>query len=132
LFGPEKGDRVPQGDVCHTECPTIDLQASKTFDSPVFGWSFQDIPGTGDCALLSTPRGQQGGRSGGRHAEAPTDKRPIAPIEVVDVDAALGRIHQLGGRTLTPKTWISDEFGFYALFLDNVENHLGCEATRGP
>ncbi len=125
---------MPQGDVCHTECPTTDLQASKTFDSTIFGWSYQDTPGMGDYSLFSTPGGQQGGQSGGRHAEAPTDKGPIAPIAVADIDAALVRIHQLGGRTLTPtpRTRISDPFGFYALSLDNVGNRLGCGAARRP
>jgi predicted enzyme related to lactoylglutathione lyase len=123
---------VPQGDVCHTEYPTTDLQASKTFDSTILGWSFQDIPGMGDYALFSTPGGQQGGQSGERRAEAPTGKGPIAPIAVADIDAALVRIHQLGGRTLTPKARISDPFGFYALFPDNVGNRLDCGAARRP
>ncbi len=116
---------MSQGDVCHMEYPTTDLQASKAFYTTVFGWSFRDIPGMGDYALFSTPGGQQGGFSGGRRAEAPTDKGPIAPIEVVDIDAVLIRINQLGGRTVTPKTRISDQFGFYALSLDNVGNRLG-------
>jgi predicted enzyme related to lactoylglutathione lyase len=31
----------------------------------------------------------------------------------------------VGGRALVRKTKISDEFGYFALFLDNVGNRLG-------
>ncbi|MCX6093648.1 MAG: VOC family protein [Candidatus Bipolaricaulota bacterium] len=116
---------MSQGDVCHMEYSTTDLRASRTFYSTVFGWSFQDTPGMEDYALFSTPGGQQGGFSGGRNAEPPTDKGPIAHIEVSDIGATLVRINKAGGRTLTPKTKISGPFGFYALFLDNVGNRLG-------
>jgi uncharacterized protein len=116
---------MAQGDVCHMEYPTTDLRASRTFYSAVFGWRFRDTPGLEDYALFTTPGGQQGGLTGGRNAEAPTDKGPIAHIEVGDIDATLARINKAGGRTLAPKTKISDQFGFYALFLDNVGNRLG-------
>ncbi|MDD5264195.1 MAG: VOC family protein [Candidatus Bipolaricaulis sp.] len=116
---------MSQGDVGHLEYPTTDLRASKASCSTVFGWSFRDIPGMEDYALFSTPGGQQGGFSGRRRAEDPTDKGPIAHVEVADIDAALVTINQLGGRTLTPKTRISDQFDFYALFLDNAGNRLG-------
>ena len=44
---------------------------------------------------------------------------------VDDIDAALAKIVRAGGKTLAGKTKISDEFGYYALFLDNVGNRLG-------
>ena len=116
---------MPHGDVCHMEYPTTDLRASGAFYSSAFGWKFLDAPGMQDYAVFATPGGQQRGFSGGAGAEAPSDTGAIAHIEVDDIDAALAKIHRLGGRTLTPKTKISDEFGFYAMFLDNVGNRLG-------
>jgi predicted enzyme related to lactoylglutathione lyase len=120
----EKGAAMPHGDVWPMEYPTTDLRASRAFYSTAFGWKFLDAPGMQDYALFATPGGQQGGFSGGAGAEAPSDRGAIAHIEVDDIGAALAEIHSLGGRTLTPKTKISDEYGFHALFLDNVGNRL--------
>ena len=113
------------GGFCHTEFPTTDVRASRAFYSAAFGWTFLDMPGMDDYVLFRTPGGQEGGFSGGPHAEPPTGKGPILHVEVDDIDRALATITRLGGRTLTSKTRISDEFGYYALFLDNVGNRLG-------
>ncbi len=45
--------------------------------------------------------------------------------ELSDIDATLARVSEMGGRTLVPKTRISEEHGHFALFLDNVGNRLG-------
>ncbi len=116
---------MPRGDVCHMEYSTTDLRASRAFYSTAFGWTFLDAPGMQDYALFATPGGQQGGFSGGAGADAPSDRGVIAHIEVDNIDATLAEIHRLGGRTLTPKTKTSDEFGYLALFLDNVGSRLG-------
>jgi len=75
--------------------------------------------------MFTTPDGQGGGLVTGPAAEAPSAHGPIVHLEVGDIDRALADIAALGGQTLTPKTKISDKFGFFALFLDNVGNRLG-------
>jgi predicted enzyme related to lactoylglutathione lyase len=66
----------------------------------------------------------------GPQADALSDKGPILHIEVDGIDAALGRAERMGGRTLVRKTKISGEFGFLALFLDNVGNRHGLRSRR--
>jgi predicted enzyme related to lactoylglutathione lyase len=61
----------------------------------------------------------------GPQADAPSNKGPILHVEVDGIDAALGRAERMGGRTLVRKAKISGEFGFFALFLDNVGNRHG-------
>jgi len=113
------------GDICHIEFPTTDLAASRRFYGEIFGWRFEEIPGMAGYALFTTPSGLGGGIDGSGRAEPPSERGPILHLEVEDIDATLERIEAAGGRTVIPKTKISDEFGFYALFLDNVGNRLG-------
>jgi len=101
------------GDVCHIEFSTNDLAASREFYEEIFGWTFQLLPGMENYALFSTPDG------------VATDTGPIVHLEVADIEATLGKIMDKGGQTVLPKTKISDEFGYYAVFLDNVGNRFG-------
>jgi hypothetical protein len=113
------------GGIEHIELHTRDLAASRRFYEEIFRWEFTIIPGWDTYAMFTTPDRQDGGFDAGPQADAPSDKGPVLHIEVDDIDAALGRIERMGGRTLVRKTKISDEFGYFALFLDNVGNRLG-------
>ena len=69
--------------------------------------------------------GLGGGFDSGPNAEPPSEVGPILHIEIDDIEATLAKIGEAGGRTIVPKTKISDEFGFFALFVDNVGNRMG-------
>ena len=116
---------MSHGSFCHVELPTTDLSASRTFYQEIFEWRVDDVPGMDGYALFTTPDGLGGGLNADPDADAPSAQGPILHIEVVDIEATLEKIASLGGRTLLPKTRISDEFGCFALFLDNVGNRLG-------
>jgi hypothetical protein len=116
---------MAQGGIAHIELPTTDLTATRRFYEDIFGWRFEIVPGWDTYAMFTTPDGQEGGFMAGPQAEAPSTAGPILHLEVPDIDVALARIGSMGGRMLQPKTKISDEFGFFALFLDNVGNRLG-------
>ncbi|MFC2078853.1 VOC family protein [Candidatus Bipolaricaulota bacterium] len=112
------------GDIRHIEMMTNDLAASRKFYEDVFQWTFQLIPGMEGYALFSTPSGLGGGMNASDMAEPPTDKGPIIHLEVADIEATLQMIEASGGKTLVQKTKISDEFGYYAVFLDSVGNRM--------
>lgn len=116
---------MSHGSFCHVELSTTDLEASRTFYQEIFGWTVEDVPGMEGYALFTTPDGLGGGLNSGPDADPPSTQGPILHIEVTDIEAALERIAGFGGRMLLPKTKISDDFGYFALFLDNVGNRLG-------
>ena len=116
---------MAHGDVCHIELHSSDSRATSRFYESVFGWTFQDIPGFETYAMFRTPAGLGGGIDSDPNAEAPSKVGPILHIETEDIGASLKKIEDAGGETLVGKTKISDEFGHYALFLDNVGNRLG-------
>jgi uncharacterized protein len=116
---------VAQGNVAHIEFGTSNLAASRRFYERIFGWHFEEAPGMADYMMFTTPGGQGGGFGAGPRSSGPSASGPILHVEVGDIDAALARISEMGGKTLVPKTKISDEHGHFALFLDNVGNRLG-------
>ena len=112
---------MSHGSFCHAELPTPDLEKSRSFYEGSFGWTFRIVPGMETYAMFTTSNGFDAGPN----AEPPSEAGPILHIEVDDIDAALTKIADAGGATVIGKTEISDEFGYYAIFLDNVGNRLG-------
>ena len=113
------------GDFCHIQFSSTDLDKTKAFFTTIFGWTFQDIPGFETYGMFQTPAGLGGGVDVSDRADPPSDQGPILHIEVDDIDATLSRVESMGGKTVAPKMKISDEFGYAALFLDNVGNRFG-------
>lgn len=120
---------MANGDFCHIQFSSTDIEKTKIFFTTIFGWTFQDIPGFETYSMFQTPNGLGGGIDLGPNAEAPSDKGSILHIETDDIDATLAKIIENGGQTIVPKTAISDEFGHFALFLDNVGNRFGLWST---
>jgi len=119
--------------ICHVEIPAPELQKSKAFYERVFGWRMHDLPGQ-SYALFAEPTiplafpETQPPVSGGLDA----DRSPVAQdagvllyISCHDIDGKLAAIEAAGGQTATGKTRISEEYGFYARFLDPCGNPLG-------
>jgi len=113
------------GDSCHIQFSSTDIEKTKAFVEDISGWTFEVIPGFETYAMFRVPNGLRGGVDMGERAEPPTDKGPILHIETDDIDGTLAKIKEKGGKTIVPKTAISDEFGFFALSLDNVGNRFG-------
>lgn len=111
---------MPKGAICHIEFHTTDLQATKAFYEEIFAWTVEVFPGFETYGMFRTPDGFDAGSN----ADPPSDKGPVVHIEVDDIDATLKLIEERGGKMVAPKTKISDEFGCYATFLDNVGNRV--------
>jgi len=115
---------MAQGDFCHVSLFTNDPNASQEFYEGIFGWTFEIIPGFATYLMFRTPNGFGGGFDSGPNADQPDGNGPDLHIEVDDIDATLAKINEAGGSTIVPKTKISDEFGHFAIFTDNVGNRL--------
>jgi len=116
---------MAHGSFCHVELCTSDIEKTRSFYEGIFGWTFRIIPGFESYAMFATPGGLGGGFDAGPGAEPPSEGGPILHIEGDDIDATLRKIGDAGGKTVAGKTKISDEFGHYAVFLDNVGNRMG-------
>ena len=116
---------MAKGDFCHIGLFTTDPEKTKAFYESIFDWKFEMIPGFETYLMFTTPSGLGGGFDSGPDTEPPGCAGPILHIEVEDIDATLARIIEAGGEMIAPMTKISDEFGSYAMFTDNVGNRMG-------
>lgn len=47
-----------------------------------------------------------------------------------DLSAALGRVEVAGGKTVHPKTFIKDGWGYFAIILDSEGNTVGLQSPK--
>lgn len=103
--------------ICHIELGCKRTKATGEWFSKLFGWSLDHM--MDDYTLFQT---EEGGLGGGfrafREGEGPPSATVRIYIEVDDIDQKLGEIEAAGGKTDMPKTPISPEHGFFALFSD--------------
>jgi uncharacterized protein len=80
------------------------------------------LPGSGETVNVALVKG--------------SDYKPTTEGTVVylnagkDLQPTLDKIEQNGGKIIVPKTEISPEMGFYALFIDTEGNKLGLHSTN--
>jgi len=78
------------GEPAFFELGVEDVERGRAFYEGLFGWSFETGP-SGSGWVLGTPT-MQGGMHGGHK-----DAMPYLFFAVDDMEAALGRVHELGG-----------------------------------
>lgn len=120
------------GKVVHFEIPADDGERANNFYTQAFGWTMMPVPGMDYTMVGTTPSSETGSPlepgsiNGGmfvRSEEFPP-KSPIITVDVEDIDAALAKIGELGGSTVSPKTAVG-EMGFAAYFKDTEGNVMG-------
>lgn len=114
------------------EIPTADFSRGVAFYQMILGVDIEEVdmggtkmgvlPGNGETVNVVLVKG--------------SDYKPTADGAVVylnagnDLQPTLDRIEQNGGKVLVPKTEISPEMGFFALFIDTEGNKLGLHSKN--
>ena len=125
------------GKVVHFEIPADDVGRATTFYASAFGWQLSSIPDMGYTIVTTTPsdeRGQpteSGAINGGMFARQSDVSTPVITVDVADIDAALGKVEELGGSVVRAKQAVGD-MGFAAYFADSEGNHLGLWQSATP
>lgn len=116
------------GRVVHFEIPFDDEGRARAFYTEAFGWSLQELPGytlaaTGPTTDLGPS--DPGYVNGGLLARDPgAAASPVIVVDVPNIEAALEKIEQLGGKTVAGKRPVGS-FGFAAYFNDPEGNLMG-------
>ena len=117
------------GEPAFFELGVEDVERGRAFYEGLFGWSFETGP-SGSGWVLGTPT-MQGGMHGGHK-----DAMPYLFFAVDDMEAALGRVHELGG-TVEEMDVEGDDgsqarFGRFKLCRDDQGSYFGLHqaATR--
>ena len=107
--------------VVHFELPVGDVERAQTFYRDAFGWNVIPVPDM-DYTLLGTATTTDdmgrptasGEINGGMFARTEDLTQPLITIAVEDIDAALTKVEQCGGKTLRGRQAVGD-MGFVAI-----------------
>lgn len=114
--------------VSHVEIPVLDVKQAKKWYESIFDWKVDNEsygPGYGFVYFKDhqTSLGL-----------TKVDKIPGKGINVVfevdDIDAKLQEIEKAGGKTVSPKSLITEEVGYSAQFQDCFGNELGLHSPK--
>jgi predicted enzyme related to lactoylglutathione lyase len=120
------------GRVVHFEIPFDDGARARSFYADAFGWQATELPGMGYTLLTTGPSSETEGPTekgfinGGMFGREgwPAVPAPVITIDVEDVEAALEKVEQLGGKTVLGKQAVGD-MGWSAYFTDTEGNTIG-------
>jgi predicted enzyme related to lactoylglutathione lyase len=113
------------------EIPTTDIDRAQKFYETIFGITMMpmDMPNIKMRMFpLDDMMTQVGGAlcdSGGFHKASTTDGPLIYLNANPDVQNVLDKVEAAGGTIMMPKTEISPEYGFMAVFFDTEGNRIG-------
>ncbi len=112
------------------EIPTTDINRAQKFYETIFGITMipMDFPNLQMRMFpLDDMMTQVGGAlvdSGGFHKSSATDGPLIYLNANPDVQHVLDKVVEAGGSIMVPKTEISPEYGFMAVFMDTEGNRI--------
>lgn len=116
------------------EIPVTDFPRAKKFYETIFAISLEEMQ-MGPLLMGMFPYGQNDGRVGGAicHGEwyKPSADGPIIYLNGnPDLQNVLNRIEAAGGKVIMPKTEISPEIGFMAMFMDCEGNRMALHSNK--
>ena len=110
------------GEYNHIEIPFDDEERAKAFYSGVFGWQFTSMDGFDGYPLYTAGPGGLGGGMGKRGEMAGQTVRNY--IAVDDIDAAIEKVRELGGKIDDPGKQEIPGMGWFASGTDSEGNTL--------
>jgi predicted enzyme related to lactoylglutathione lyase len=119
------------------EIPATDLGRAQTFYETIFQFTMipLDLPQLKMRMFpIDDPMGVGGSLvdSGGFHKPSATDGPLIYLNANPDLQIVLDRVTAAGGTILVPKTEISPEYGYMAVFLDTEGNRIALHSVPPP
>ena len=119
------------GRVVHFEVPFDDGDRARAFYNGAFGWTIMAMPEMNYTMVSTGPTTENVGPSepgyigGGLTERNELLQGPVITVDVDDIDSALAKIEQLGGKTVRPRQDIGGGMGFTAYFTDPEGNLMG-------
>ena len=117
------------------EIPTIDIERAQKFYEAIFQIKLEPLE-TDNFKMrmfpLDNPMNGVGGtlvKTDGFHVPSATDGPLIYLNGNPDVQIVVDRIEAAGGKITVPKTKISDEYGYMAVFIDTEGNRIALHSV---
>lgn len=117
------------------EIPTTDIERAQKFYETIFQIKLAPLE-TDDFKMrmfpLEDPMNGVGGaivKTDGFHIPSATDGPLIYLNGNPDVQIILDRVEAAGGKIIVPKTMISEEYGYMAVFIDTEGNRIALHSV---
>jgi len=107
------------------EIPAIDFQQAVNFYNHIYGITMeQSVTKVSAMAFFPVTKGIGGSVVAGQ-GYVPSDCGPLIYLNGgKDLNNVLNKVEDAGGRIVMPKTLISKEMGYFAIFIDSQGNKL--------
>lgn len=115
------------------EIPVTDMDRAKTFYEKVFQLEIQIVDFGGLLMGWFPSAGEATGASGTlikQESYVPSHEGTLVYFSSDDVQQQLDRIHEAGGKIMQPKTQISEEYGYMAVFEDSEGNRVALHSQN--
>ncbi len=116
------------------EISVTDIKRTKTFYESIFGIEMpqQEMMG---MQMAFFPSEDMNGKVSGSLVQGPMHKPSADGAKIYlnsnpDLSNSLSKIDAAGGKILMPKTKISDDIGFMAIFADTEGNHVALHSNK--
>ncbi|MBZ9626499.1 VOC family protein [Psychroflexus sp. CAK57W] len=113
------------------EIPALNFQQSVNFYNQIFGIEMEtNLNDNYAMAFFPVSNGIGGSIVAGP-GSTPGDSGPLIYLNAGnDLDLVLGNVENAGGRIVMPKTLISEESGYFAIFIDPEGNKLALYSSQ--
>jgi hypothetical protein len=114
------------------EIPVMDYNRAASFYSTILGTKldFMEFGGT-KMGMIQGKNGGVGGAIVQGDNCVPTDKGTLVYLNGGnDLSKVLSRVEGAGGRVVLPKTMITKEYGYMAIFIDTEGNKIGLHSMK--
>lgn len=113
------------------EVPANNFQQAVDFYSYIYGIEMeQNFDGNYAMAFFPANKGIGGAIVSGP-GSTPSDTGPLLYLNGgKDLNTILGRVEEAGGRIVMAKTLISEEAGYFAIFIDSEGNKLALHSKK--
>lgn len=127
-----KAPAKPVNAVNWFEIPVVDYNRAAAFYSTILGvkLAFMEFGGT-KMGMIQGKNGGVGGAIVQGNDYMPTDKGALIYLNGgSDLSKILSRVETAGGRIMVPKTMITKEYGYMAIFFDTEGNKIGLHSMK--
>ncbi|WP_255444065.1 VOC family protein [Robiginitalea sp. SC105] len=107
------------------EIPATDFRQAVDFYQHIFGITMQENRTDTNAMAFFPAKNGVGGAVIAGPGSVPSDAGPLIYLNGgKNLNEVLGRVEEAGGRIIMQKTLISEESGYFAIFLDSQGNKL--------
>ena len=117
------------------EIPATDISRAKKFYEAVFAVKMDEWPDMNGMKMAGFPADMQGGKVSGSLVQGPMHKPSMDGVVVYlnanpDMNEIIDRIAPAGGKVVMPRTQITPEIGYMAMFTDTEGNKVALHSSK--